>query len=714
MTIPTCAVTAIVQSGGAMAAGARVSARLSRYEVHEGYVVPALVRGVTGADGRCTLNLWPNALGSTESWYDVTIEPPAGPALTTRAIVPFTAAALLHEIAALPAYPGKPDGQLAADAAAVSAAAAHDERVLAEMACAGAEQAEGNAAQHKQAAQEAATASGESATAAATSAGQAAASAGASAGSALDAQGYADQAQASAESLGEIVSLHGAVGNGVADDTAQLIACFARGGDWYVPEGRYRIANAGVDAGGVYVTITKSLRVRCHPNAVFVADNLDNDLLRFSVPSNGAGLPADGIDVEWLGGVIDQRNQKGSTTMPSTDVYPHGNVGASPTCDGISIRGEYISGGVTKLGINRVRVAGAMFLAGEHWQASGGDSGLFISGAGQQEVFFNVFRGNRDCGFYGSADNEAATTDGNLLCDYNTFSGCFHGVAVKRSAEGFSISRNRLVNCVRAITIERLLGSGNRAGLVEGNTARSCGTFARVQYASNVTLRDNVSYDAGHVLANGSIEPLLGCRGIQVLGASSCVFENNHFIGVSAAAQAAYPSARTMLETASFDPGAGAVLASRNKFIRNHGSGGWRNLAVDTGDRNDWIDNEAPDATVSSLVANGTNAYETRVDTATGVRIHLQPLLLADGSASAPTLVRRGQVNTGIFFAANKVGVAAAGVERIAANNAGVAFNGSPPIAKPSITGSRGGNAALAALLTQLAAYGLITDSTTA
>lgn len=43
-----------------------------------------------------------------------------------------------------------------------------------------------------------------------------------------------------------------------------------------------------------------------------------------------------------------------------------------------------------------------------------------------------------------------------------------------------------------------------------------------------------------------------------------------------------------------------------------------------------------------------------------------------------------------------------------------LSFFGATPIAKPTITGSRGGNAALTNLLTQLAALGLITDSTTA
>jgi hypothetical protein len=41
-------------------------------------------------------------------------------------------------------------------------------------------------------------------------------------------------------------------------------------------------------------------------------------------------------------------------------------------------------------------------------------------------------------------------------------------------------------------------------------------------------------------------------------------------------------------------------------------------------------------------------------------------------------------------------------------------FNGETPIAKPTVAGSRGGNAALASLLTALDALGLLTDSTTA
>jgi hypothetical protein len=43
-----------------------------------------------------------------------------------------------------------------------------------------------------------------------------------------------------------------------------------------------------------------------------------------------------------------------------------------------------------------------------------------------------------------------------------------------------------------------------------------------------------------------------------------------------------------------------------------------------------------------------------------------------------------------------------------------VGFNGTAPLAKPTVTGAKGSNAALASLLTALAATGILTDSSTA
>jgi hypothetical protein len=51
---------------------------------------------------------------------------------------------------------------------------------------------------------------------------------------------------------------------------------------------------------------------------------------------------------------------------------------------------------------------------------------------------------------------------------------------------------------------------------------------------------------------------------------------------------------------------------------------------------------------------------------------------------------------------------------KIAANATGIGFFAATPAAKQSVSGSRGGNAALASLLTALASYGLITNGTTA
>lgn len=53
-------------------------------------------------------------------------------------------------------------------------------------------------------------------------------------------------------------------------------------------------------------------------------------------------------------------------------------------------------------------------------------------------------------------------------------------------------------------------------------------------------------------------------------------------------------------------------------------------------------------------------------------------------------------------------------VRRPLALTSTIGFNNASPIAKPTVTGSRGGNAALASLMTALANYGLVTDSTTA
>ncbi len=68
-------------------------------------------------------------------------------------------------------------------------------------------------------------------------------------------------------------------------------------------------------------------------------------------------------------------------------------------------------------------------------------------------------------------------------------------------------------------------------------------------------------------------------------------------------------------------------------------------------------------------------------------------------------------VDSGNF---SEVDIRPGAVSSLRVQNAKVGFYGTLPAAQQTVTGSRGGNAALASLLTALAATGLIVDSTTA
>jgi hypothetical protein len=106
-----------------------------------------------------------------------------------------------------------------------------------------------------------------------------------------------------------------------------------------------------------------------------------------------------------------------------------------------------------------------------------------------------------------------------------------------------------------------------------------------------------------------------------------------------------------------------------------------------------------------------------------GLTIHSQNTagvpLIVKGIASQSNDLEQWQDSTGAVLAK----VTATGNAQFVAveidgdlnhDGSGVGFYGTAPAAKPTITGSRGGNAALESLLTALAAQGLITDSTSA
>ncbi len=89
------------------------------------------------------------------------------------------------------------------------------------------------------------------------------------------------------------------------------------------------------------------------------------------------------------------------------------------------------------------------------------------------------------------------------------------------------------------------------------------------------------------------------------------------------------------------------------------------------------------------------------------------------GSATTPSLRAVGS-DTNIVFDLYGKGTGGVrlrdggGITKFQVNSTGVGFYNTTPAAQPTITGSRGGNAALANLLTQLATLGLVVDGTTA
>lgn len=160
MPVPLVTVSDIIMDQqGRPVQGAEVTARLDRVETYDGLVVPAQARAVSGEDGRFELSLFPNALGSQGSRYEVRVSTPSGALVRGLATVPATGG-LLREIMDLPA-PGTFVESLVfqAVASAQAAEAARDEAesagASAATSAAAAEAAESGASSARQRAEDA-------------------------------------------------------------------------------------------------------------------------------------------------------------------------------------------------------------------------------------------------------------------------------------------------------------------------------------------------------------------------------------------------------------------------------------------------------------------------------------------------------------------------------------------------------------------------------
>ena len=100
---------------------------------------------------------------------------------------------------------------------------------------------------------------------------------------------------------------------------------------------------------------------------------------------------------------------------------------------------------------------------------------------------------------------------------------------------------------------------------------------------------------------------------------------------------------------------------------------------------------------VSGLSSTGVLTV-TIVAVGYSVTLPINPISVTGGSGQGATL----NLN---WSAANGITLGSSGQK--------IGFYGAAPITKPSITGSRGGNAALASVIAALSAYGFVMDITT-
>lgn len=457
------------------------------------------------------------------------------------------------------------------------------------------------------------------------------------------------------------VTAYGVDNTGATDATAAIAATLGLGGFWYFPAGRYLIQGAGqgTDTGGVSFTLTKSLRVLCHPDAVFFAATsspLDNDFIRFNAPVGGDGLPADKIEIFWQGGTFDQRAQCVSTSVPFISTYPPpaGLAGASNTCDALSFRMSYDVAGTLYAAARSIHVSDVTFISGAHWQTGGGDAGVFLgAGSGLATVSRCRFYGSRDLGVYASG---IASGDQDLLVEHCRFDNCFGGISSKRGLSRFRYVNNDFRNCVVAMAASPLV-AGSEYGVVTGNTISGCSVVFRFSQSDSNYFAGNQILSMGAYLADGvtAVYPY-GLWGIWLAGAKNNIIRDITCPTVNAGQPGAI---MVVMEDQNGDTGSSNIVervwttdfsrvvenkgtGTLNRVVNcyNFGTAGLREPLMITGD---WV------------VRYATSGGDT----------YRNPLLFANGTAAAPIIARETQANTGMFFDTSEVAISTNGVERL-------------------------------------------------
>ena len=350
-----------------------------------------------------------------------------------------------------------------------------------------------------------------------------------------------------------------------SDGTAAWERTLERGGSLWVPEGAYLIAGAGADAGGVNAELIRSLDIEFHPNAYFYTDSLDSDFIRLFPPALGAGLTGK-VDILWRGGKFDQSNQKVSTSVPQIVAYPPpvGKVGASATCDGLSIRGAYADGGGTlHNAFGRVRIIDLECYAGDHWESAGGDSGVFHDGCDSVEIVRPLMTGLRDSGVYSSRASDGIA-GGPVSIRDGRFLSCFYPVTIKRSLSNWRVVDNYFENAVCAWQVAHVVGDGAIGGFAAGNEYKNCRQLFRLEGATGAIVHVGHASEMGGALEDGTTEVVeYATEAIQLFGARYCQIRGGQIDGIASHISS---GVYKIFKAEAYDFGAGDVASEYNVF----------------------------------------------------------------------------------------------------------------------------------------------------
>jgi hypothetical protein len=373
----------------------------------------------------------------------------------------------------------------------------------------------------------------------------------------------------------------GAVGNGVADDTAAIVLALAAAADQgcrlYFPDGTYMVsmidetytANLAIEmAPGAIIKGSVSYQHYAGTGATMVATITDFDFyaagINVVINDGAAQTPlTEGVDYTRVGNVVTTSGAGGivpigqelqissSESILTLRASPVGVDADSPT---FSLRGgmfdssdrgyaQSLPSG-TALNIKNWRapqVEGVTFYSGDSWETTvgtglGGDSGLTLVQCVGGNVTGCFFQGLADLGIYNTGGNNdgVATDDGGaLFVSGNTFYRCSTGVKSIRQSRAAMIVGNEFYECMTGIlggAVSGPIGAGYDhviVGNVFKRMARRCVDLREMP--SGATITGNRFIDWGR-LPDGTVSSFgLTQAAVAVTGCPRTLVADNHF-----------------------------------------------------------------------------------------------------------------------------------------------------------------------------------------